>query len=134
MTVEGFEQGAGRDGVPAVRPVPRTPHRHRAPSTTTEVTVVTAPSLVDGWESAYRAYGLASDNLGRVGDSDPGALWRMSRTSGAVAVAWRRIAGSSQLPWWMLAAVESAAQAFEAQARDWAMRGNAALPPCGGGS
>lgn len=130
----GFEQGAGSGRRRAARPVPVTPRVRPASPTTTEVVVVTSVPLVDGWQNAYRAYGLASSNLGRLGEGDIGALWRMASTSGAVAVAWRRIAGGTDLPWWMLAAVESAAQAFEAQAHDWEFRARGAQPQTGGGA
>jgi hypothetical protein len=85
---------------------------------------VTAVPLVDGWEAAYRTYGHASEALGRSGDGDPAAAWRLASASAEVAVAWRRIAAGSQLPWWLLAAVESAAQAFESQARERRSREN----------
>jgi hypothetical protein len=47
----------------------------------------------------------------------------MATASRSVAGAWRGIALSGELPWWCLAAVESAAQAFDAQAREWEVRG-----------
>ena len=65
--------------------------------------------LIRAWEDAYRRYGSAAG-----ADVAP--------ASRAVAMAWRDIACTSGLPWWMLAAVESAAEAFEAPAEQWAPR------------
>jgi hypothetical protein len=41
----------------------------------------------------------------------------MAAASWAVAAAWRQIVAATTLPWWTLAAIKSAAAAFEAQAR-----------------
>lgn len=65
--------------------------------------------LIRAWEDAYRRYGSAAG-----ADVAP--------ASRAVAMAWRDIACTSGLPWWMLAAVESAAEAFEEQAEQWEAR------------
>jgi len=65
--------------------------------------------LIRAWEDAYRRYGSAA-----------GA--NVAPASRAVAMAWRDIACTSRLPWWMLAAVESAAEAFEDQAEQWEAR------------
>ncbi len=46
----------------------------------------------------------------------------MASASWAVAAAWRQIATTTTLPWWTLAALESAAAAFESQALDWETR------------
>jgi hypothetical protein len=43
----------------------------------------------------------------------------MASASWDVATAWRDIATATALPWWSLAAVRAAADAFETQARDW---------------
>src|SRR4051794_19299016 len=59
--------------------------------------------LIHAWEDAYCWYGVAS-----------GA--EIAPASRAVALAWRDLVCTSTLPWWVLAAVESAAQAFEDQA------------------
>jgi hypothetical protein len=128
------EVAAGRDGLRTVRPAPALPRRRRTRGATTEAVVVIALSLVEGWESAYRAYGQASEALGRLGEQHPGATRGMACASAAVALAWRRIAGGSQLPWWMLAAVESAAEAFEEQARDWDARHDLSESATGGAS
>ena len=46
----------------------------------------------------------------------------MASASWAVAAAWRQIATATTLPWWTVAAIESAAAAFEAQAREYEAR------------
>jgi hypothetical protein len=73
------------------------------------------------WESAYRGYGEASRTTPPTGN-DPADVCQMAATSMAVALAWRQIARSRPLPWWTLAALESAAQAFESQGREWEAR------------
>jgi lysozyme family protein len=71
------------------------------------------------WEAAYRQYGRAWETTARCGKSDPAAAREMAAASWAVAAAWRQIASATNLPWWALAAIESAAGAFESQARDY---------------
>lgn len=71
------------------------------------------------WEAAYRQYGRAVEARARSGKGDPAAAREMARASRAVAAAWRQIAAASSLPWWILAAIESAAGAFECQAREY---------------
>ena len=71
------------------------------------------------WEAAYRQYGRAWENTARSGKDDPVAAREMAAVSWAVAAAWRQIAVGTTLPWWTLAAIESAAGAFEAQAREY---------------
>jgi hypothetical protein len=80
-----------------------------------------ADASVLAWESAYRSYGEVSHTTAPTG-GDPAAVWQMAATSMAVALAWRQIARSRPLPWWTLAALESAAQAFESQGREWEAR------------
>src|SRR5882724_6991677 len=105
--------GAGRDGLRTVRPAPGDQHGEAKPSTTAAIN-----HRVREWEAAYRKYGHASDALARSDDDDPVAAWEMATASWNVAAAWRNIASAGRLPWWSLAAVESAAEAFEAQSRD----------------
>jgi hypothetical protein len=59
--------------------------------------------LVATWEDAYRRYAGAVEE-------------DVTKTSWAVANAWRELAARTELPWWLSAAVRSAAQAFEHQA------------------
>ncbi|WP_199433868.1 hypothetical protein [Qaidamihabitans albus] len=77
---------------------------------------------VRAWEEAYRHYGATSDLVARTREVDAATAQDMASASWAVAAAWRSIAGNRDLPWWMLAGLESAAQAFEEQARDWQAR------------
>jgi hypothetical protein len=114
---------AGRDGLPAVRSATGQPrHAHRSAAG-----VVAVPDLfVRTWEGAYRQYGQTSEAVARLPGDDPAAAWQMATASWAVAAAWREIATVSRLPWWLLAAVESAAEAFESQAREWEARENSA--------
>ncbi|MGH4010587.1 MAG: hypothetical protein ACRDTH_20915 [Pseudonocardiaceae bacterium] len=70
------------------------------------------------WEAAYRQYGRAWETTVRSRKGDPAAAREMASASWAVAAAWRQIAAATTLPWWTLAAIESAAAAFEAQARE----------------
>jgi len=46
----------------------------------------------------------------------------MASASWDVATAWRDLATRAVLPWWVLAAVRAAADAFEQQAHDWHAR------------
>jgi lysozyme family protein len=74
------------------------------------------------WEDAYRRYEEAPET-------------EVASASRAVAVAWRNLAAISELPWWLLAAVHSAAESFDFQADAWeaaASRAAAALLPDGG--
>jgi lysozyme family protein len=71
------------------------------------------------WETAYRQYGRAGEMTARCGRGDPAAAREMAAASWAVPAAWRQIAAATRLPWWVLAAIESAAGAFESQARDY---------------
>ena len=80
---------------------------------------MTVHELVIVWEDAYRRY---------QGSAGPNVVV----TSRAVAMAWRALATVGDLPWWLHAAVESAAAAFERQAEEWeagAARERLATPP-----
>lgn len=72
--------------------------------------------------AAYRRYGRISEQTLLPSQVNEASALQMAYASRAVALAWRQIAQASSLPWWSLAAVESAAQAFDAQARDWESR------------
>jgi hypothetical protein len=65
--------------------------------------------LAVNWEDAYRTYEDAS--AANIAD-----------TSRAVAMAWRALGADTTLPWWLTAAVLSAAEAFEHQADTWSER------------
>ncbi|HEU5107800.1 MAG TPA: hypothetical protein VFT95_04415, partial [Micromonosporaceae bacterium] len=53
---------------------------------------------------------------------DQNVVRLMVSTSAEVAAAWRDLLDAPDLPWWALAALSAAVEAFEAQARDWALR------------
>ncbi|HEX6355588.1 hypothetical protein [Actinophytocola sp.] len=61
---------------------------------------------IAAWEHAYRAYENAAET-------------DVASTSRAVAAAWRGLTESTDLPWWLLAAVCTAAEAFDHQAEAW---------------
>jgi hypothetical protein len=64
--------------------------------------------LVQRWEALYGRY-LAA----------PAGGVESARLSAEVAVAWREIAAVPGLPWWMVAGLRTAAEAFERQAVRW---------------
>jgi len=66
-----------------------------------------AKDLVVTWEDTYRRYESAVGN-------------DVTEASRALAGTWRELAAAVELPWWLSAAVRSAAQAFEHQADAWA--------------
>jgi hypothetical protein len=78
--------------------------------------------LVSRWEAAYRQYGQASRSAASSVAGDRNAAQAMASASWEVAAVWREMESLSDLPWWVLAAVGAAAQAFEFQARDWNAR------------
>lgn len=74
---------------------------------------------VRAWEGAYRHYGQIWELTARSPKGDPVAAREMASASSAVAAAWRQIAAATTLPWWAVVAIESAAAAFEEQARKY---------------
>lgn len=78
--------------------------------------------LVSRWEAVYREYGMASQRLASSEPGDRGVARHMARASADVAAVWREMAGEPGMPWWSIAALAAAAQAFEYQARDWSAR------------
>ncbi|HEX6355068.1 hypothetical protein [Actinophytocola sp.] len=78
--------------------------------------------LVHHWETVYREYGLTSEMVNKSDPGDRDVARRMAHASADVAAVWRQMAAESDLAWWSAAALVSAAQAFEYQARDWAAR------------
>ncbi len=109
----------GRDGLQATLPVSGPPHpgAHLGSGSAGDVRASAKATRV--WEAAYRQYGRAWETTARTGKGDPVAAREMAAASWAVAAAWRQIAAATTLPWWTLAAIESAAGAFESQARDY---------------
>ena len=71
------------------------------------------------WEGAYRHYGRIWELTARSPKGDPAAAREMAAASRAVAAAWRRIEATTTLPWWTIAALQSAAAAFEEQAQKY---------------
>ena len=84
--------------------------------------------LVQRWESAYRRYGETSKTVAVARSGDRGVAGEMAAASSDIAAMWREMESSVDLPWWILAALSTAAQAFEFQARDWKARANDVLP------
>jgi hypothetical protein len=113
-------RGAGRADLPTARPVTGPSHRDvRTRSVASAAGVKASDNAVRAWEASYRRYGHAWEATARSGKGDPLAAREMAAASWAVAAAWRQIATATTLPWWALAAIESAAGAFEAQAREY---------------
>jgi hypothetical protein len=88
--------------------------------------------LVQRWEAAYRRYTTESEHVRFATDPSQVAA-AMASASWEVATAWRDIATSTALPWWTLAAVRAAADAFEAQAHTWQITATEAAANTGGG-
>jgi hypothetical protein len=113
-------RGAGQEGLRATRPVSGPPHHGTQPVPGSEGNMIRASEKSTRiWEAAYRQYGRAWEMTARCGKGDPAAAREMAAASWAVAAAWRQIAAATRLSWWVLAAIESAAGAFESQARDY---------------
>jgi hypothetical protein len=112
-------RGAGRDGLRATQPVSGPPQHGAHLVSDSRGDVMASEKSTRVWEAAYRQYGHAWETTARSGKDDPAAARQMAAASWAVAAAWRQIAAATRLPWWTLAALESAAGAFESQARDY---------------
>jgi hypothetical protein len=112
-------RGAGREGVRTARPVCGPPHHGAHLVSGSEGDVMASEKCTRVWEAAYRRYGRAWETTARCGKGDPTAAREMAAASWAVAAAWRQIAAATTLPWWTVAALESAAGAFESQAREY---------------
>lgn len=108
-------RGSGRQGRPASRPTGDS----TSLSTGLGEGVMASAQCARAWEAAYRHYGRIWELTARSPKGDPAAAREMASASRAVAAAWRQIAAATTLPWWTLAAIESAAGAFEAQAREY---------------
>ena len=80
--------------------------------------------LVSTWESAYREYVSASDQVTDVATVTSAAAWGMTSTSSNVDRAWHAFSAARGLPWWAVAAAESAAEAFERLSREWEAKAN----------
>ncbi|PWW65462.1 hypothetical protein DFQ13_102213 [Actinokineospora spheciospongiae] len=74
--------------------------------------------LAAQWTAAYHVYVQAVE----MPPEAPGVARAMAEASWSVAGLWREIAQVPALPWWSSAAASTAAEAFEVQASEWAMR------------
>ncbi|MGB3438575.1 MAG: hypothetical protein WBA97_07450 [Actinophytocola sp.] len=75
--------------------------------------------LLSAWEAVYRDY-VSTHRVNAMNVRDREV---QAQLSARVAVAWRRLAEAPQVEWWLVAALSTAAEAMEQQARDWATRG-----------
>lgn len=73
---------------------------------------------IRGWEEAYWKYNEADQRMGNR-PPVPELVQEYVSVTRAVARAWRNLVAERDQPWWVLAAVDSAAEAFETQAREW---------------
>ncbi|MFD8492386.1 hypothetical protein [Amycolatopsis sp. NPDC059657] len=80
---------------------------------------MTFKDLVKEWETSYREYAAVSEIVGASEVEVSGGARAMASTAWNVSQAWHAIAAAHGLPWWAIAAVESAAQAFEEISREW---------------
>jgi hypothetical protein len=69
------------------------------------------------WVAAYQEY----HRVGQTADASPcrAAAHAVATASWDVASAWRELEATPGLPWWVAAAVNTAAAVFEEQARAW---------------
>jgi hypothetical protein len=118
----GRAPDTGRVDLPNARPLTGPPHHDPRTLSGAGSGVRASDQSVRAWEAAYRRYGHAWEATARSGKGDPIAAREMAAASWAVAAAWRQIASATTLPWWALAAIESAAGAFETQAREYETR------------
>jgi hypothetical protein len=93
--------------------------------------VMAADQCTRVWEGAYRHYGRIWELTTRSPKGDPAVAREMAAASRAVAAAWRAIEATITLPWWMLAALQSAASAFEEQAQKYEASENSENPNYG---
>ena len=71
--------------------------------------------LIANWQAVYGSYlRLAQSPI-----TSRTQAAEMTRLSSTVASAWRDMAATPRLAWWLVAALTHAAEAFEHQARDW---------------
>jgi alkylated DNA nucleotide flippase Atl1 len=118
-SAEFTQGGAGRQARPARRPAGDSAGNGARPVPGAGEAVIAADERARAWEAAYRHYGRIWELTARSPKGDPVAAREMAAASRAVAAAWRQIETSSTLPWWTVAAIESAAAAFEEQAQKY---------------
>ena len=78
--------------------------------------MLVSPEAVLAWEDAYRRYTHVSEVVGHSRGIDPRAVNELIAVSRSVASAWRANTAHAEVPWWLAAAVASAAEAFDEQA------------------
>jgi hypothetical protein len=79
--------------------------------------VMVSDVLVQTWQAVYREY-ISAVQTARTEDSRDRAV--MARLSADVAALWRQmVADTPDMEWWETAALTTAAEAFEGQAREW---------------
>lgn len=115
-------RGAGQKDLPATAPVVDRFGAQTQRPLASGTGVRASNKSARAWEAAYRHYGITWELTARSPKGDPTAARQMAAASVAVASAWRQIATAATLPWWTLVALEAAASAFEAQAREYKAR------------
>lgn len=90
--------------------------------------------LVQRWEAVYAEYGRASEMVNNSEPGDRAVARHMALASGNVALVWRQMSAEPDMPWWSVAALSAAAQAFEFQSRDWTARAKYDVQPSAGGT
>lgn len=121
-------RGTGRKGLSTARLVSGPAGNDARPVSSSDGGVMASDKSVRVWETVYRRYGQVWELTARAPKGDPAAAREMAAASRAVAAAWRQIAAATTLPWWTLVAVETAAAAFEAQAREYQARQESESP------
>jgi hypothetical protein len=80
--------------------------------------VIVLENSVRRWVAAYQEYQRACQAV----DANPrgsAAAHAVATASWGVASAWRELATAPEMPWWVVAAVDTSAEVFEEQARAW---------------
>jgi hypothetical protein len=116
---EFAKESVGRQARPGRRPAGDSKGHSARPVPGASEAVIAADQGARIWEAAYRHYGRIWELTARSPKGDPAAAREMAAASRAVAAAWRQIETTSTLPWWTVAAIESAATAFEEQAQKY---------------
>ena len=111
-------RSAGRQARPTRQPTGGSSGPSARPASGSGDGVLAAEQCAPAWEAAYRHYGHIWELTARSPKGDPAAAREMAAASRAVAAAWRQI-NTTDLPWWTVAALESAAAAFEEQAQKY---------------
>jgi hypothetical protein len=75
--------------------------------------------LVAAWEDAYRSYTSAWQLVQLNGFASDEDAEHTAGTAYAVAETWQELAKWRGLPWWTVAALESAAEGFRDVSEDW---------------